>query len=481
MDFVQRNLINERNNLQIELAKAKLLIAQLNENAHVNAVHDALDDAEKHYDPQHGPIGKSYRNDAIPHFKIARAALDAAKATGVEGKHLDKANARYNEMMGMMPKEGHDYGPGFGGVWVPKGSYDEQTEYISSLENAVIALAESMNVSAEDLLREGRARFERLNRSLDKNLKATAEGSGRLDAMINHVTNVRNKLGPLAARAADSGLDAARARTTGEVNRGYKKVGNLHTALDISRNQQETSTARRVARDSFSPKKDDRNRGSAMGRLGPVIPSSRPSDVLADRGQLPEKKFGTGADQRTNLRAMRIDSAAKRAAQAQAQSTAARARNQANRLNEVRAVSDAEIAANPLKNARNINRVRAVMDRIHNRTQTPGYHNAAGSEKDAYDSERAKHMLRALGVNTRVRSSGVGVAVASERRPNEAGEALTRDTNVQMGSHKQSDRAVGALRANNMSSNRANRPAGPVADTTQRRPQGMQTFLPRSL
>ena len=31
MDFVQRNLINERNNLQIELAKAKALIAELQE------------------------------------------------------------------------------------------------------------------------------------------------------------------------------------------------------------------------------------------------------------------------------------------------------------------------------------------------------------------------------------------------------------------------------------------------------------------
>ena len=31
MDFVQRNLINERNDLQIELAKANILIAQLNE------------------------------------------------------------------------------------------------------------------------------------------------------------------------------------------------------------------------------------------------------------------------------------------------------------------------------------------------------------------------------------------------------------------------------------------------------------------
>ena len=154
MDFVQRNLINERNNLQVELAKAKALIAQLNENAHVNAVHDALDDAEKHYDPQHGPIGKSYRNDAIPHFKIARAALDAAKATGVEGKHLDKANSRYHNMMGMMPKEGHDYGPGEGGVWVPKGSYDEQTEYISDLENVIVTIAEQLGVHPNDLLNE---------------------------------------------------------------------------------------------------------------------------------------------------------------------------------------------------------------------------------------------------------------------------------------------------------------------------------------
>ena len=31
MDFVQRNLINERNDLQVELAKAKLLIAELSE------------------------------------------------------------------------------------------------------------------------------------------------------------------------------------------------------------------------------------------------------------------------------------------------------------------------------------------------------------------------------------------------------------------------------------------------------------------
>ena len=36
MDFVQRNLINERNNLQVELAKAKALIAELSEATNYN-------------------------------------------------------------------------------------------------------------------------------------------------------------------------------------------------------------------------------------------------------------------------------------------------------------------------------------------------------------------------------------------------------------------------------------------------------------
>ena len=113
------------------------------------------------------------------------------------------------------------------------------------------------------------------------------------------------------------------------------------------------------------------------------------------------------------------------------------------------------------------------MDRIHNRTQSAG-HNAVGTEKDAYDSERGSHMLNALGVKAEVRSSGVGVKVPSQRSPT---EAFTAGTNVKMGSNNQSDRAVGALRANNMSSNRTNRPAGPVADTTKKSSVGT-TILP---
>ena len=217
MDFVQRNLINERNNLQIELAKAKLLIAQLNENAHVNAVHDALDDAEKHYDPQHGPIGKSYRNDAIPHFKIARAALDAAKATGVEGEHLDKAKARYHNMMGMMPKEGHDYGPGEGGVWVPKGSYDEQTEYISSLENAVIALAESMNMSVEELMEVNSPRNMARLAAIVRQHNSGGYNSSGLKPVGGGIQPARNPGSRLAAMLGASGVHGASENMHGKV------------------------------------------------------------------------------------------------------------------------------------------------------------------------------------------------------------------------------------------------------------------------
>jgi hypothetical protein len=190
---------------------------------------------------------------------------------------------------------------------------------------------ESMNMSVEDLLNEGEARFRRLNKVLDNTLAANSAKRGRLDDMTRHVMNVRATQGPLAARAADSGLDALRAKTTDEVGQGYKKSSGLNAAIDTSKNQITNNRAGKVARLSFSSTKNDRNRGEAIGRLGSVMVNSRSSDVLAGRGQLPANKFGTGADQRTNLAAMRIDSTAKRAAQAQAQSTAAKARNNANK------------------------------------------------------------------------------------------------------------------------------------------------------
>jgi len=249
MDFVQRNLINERNNLQVELAKAKILIAQLSEEKKI--------------------VGE--RPKKGPHVREQKPKI---YVQGKDGNYEPQS----------IPTKQQNTSP------AGPESTNEQAQYISSLENAVIALAESMNMSAEDL------------------------------------------------------------------------------------------------------------------------------------------------------------------------------------LNEVRAVSDDELTtpSGIARNAININRVRGVMDRLHNRTQAPGYHNAVGTAKDAYDSERGSHMLTALGLKTRVRTSGVGVAVASDHRPNDAGEVFNKDTTVLMGSNNQSDRAVGALRANNMSSNRANRPAGPVADTTQR-------------
>ena len=99
MDFVQRNLINERNNLQVELAKANILIAQLSE-------------AYMGKKPQQAPYGEKPKAEQ-----------------GKNGKYEPKEN----------PK--------------PK-SMSEQAEYISSLENVITAIAEQLGVHPNDLLNE---------------------------------------------------------------------------------------------------------------------------------------------------------------------------------------------------------------------------------------------------------------------------------------------------------------------------------------
>jgi hypothetical protein len=292
MDFIQRNLINERNNLQVELAKAKILIAQLNEARKTEKVivHGAERDEGEYMPNLQGSLasGKGAKRGRQVDVEPGRAIPGVPKQTQIH---------HAIELAGGDSDKNNIYGTGKP-MKVRKSEIlptNEEAEYISGLENVIVALAESMNMSVEDL------------------------------------------------------------------------------------------------------------------------------------------------------------------------------------LNEVRAVNDNELTTNSgiMKNARNINRVRGVMDRIHNRTQSAG-HNAVGTAKDAYDSERGSHMLNALGVKAEVRSSGVGVKVPSQRSPT---EAFTAGTHVKMGSNNQSDRAVGALRANNMSSNRANRPTGPVADTTKKSSVGT-TILP---
>ena len=105
MDFVQRNLINERNNLQIELAKANILIAQLSE-------------AYMGKKPQQAPYGEKPK-----------------AVEGKPGKYEPKPKS--TQTQNTSPQ-----------------STNEQAEYISSLENVITAIAEQLGVHPNDLLNE---------------------------------------------------------------------------------------------------------------------------------------------------------------------------------------------------------------------------------------------------------------------------------------------------------------------------------------
>ena len=87
MDFVQRNLINERNNLQVELAKAKLLIAELSEMA------TTPKREQEHMDS----LKQTMREIASAAGRFRAAPY----GDGVEAKFDDRINAAYNQLRGI--------------------------------------------------------------------------------------------------------------------------------------------------------------------------------------------------------------------------------------------------------------------------------------------------------------------------------------------------------------------------------------------
>ena len=111
MDFVQRNLINERNNLQVELAKAKLLIAELSEEKKI--------------------VGE--RLEKGPHVRQQKPSIY------VKGK-----DGNYEPTP--IPTKQQNTSPQ---------STNEQAQYISDLENVIISIAEQLGVHPNDLLDEG--------------------------------------------------------------------------------------------------------------------------------------------------------------------------------------------------------------------------------------------------------------------------------------------------------------------------------------
>jgi hypothetical protein len=109
MDFVQRNLINERNNLQIELAKAKLLIAELSEATNYN-----------------NSPNKDVKSN-LSNFEKGQQANNKPRPLRNEITH-NPSNK-------------------------PKPT-NEEAEYISDLENVIISIAEQLGVHPNDLLNE---------------------------------------------------------------------------------------------------------------------------------------------------------------------------------------------------------------------------------------------------------------------------------------------------------------------------------------
>jgi hypothetical protein len=162
MDFVQRNLINERNNLQIELAKANILIAQLNELS--NKTLGSYIKKASGVDTEPGFVDWRKRND------VMTLAYDAEGITDAGGDDSEFRNKLKNRKEGI--------GRAVDRITKPM---SEQTQYISDLENVIATIAESMNVSAADLYETYRitpVRRDLLDKIQSKAMRDAADAMG---------------------------------------------------------------------------------------------------------------------------------------------------------------------------------------------------------------------------------------------------------------------------------------------------------------
>ena len=203
-----------------------------------------------------------------------------------------------------------------------------------------MSIAESMNMSVEDLLNEGEMRNIRLQKALQKAGDNVRIGNTKLAAMDSHVRDVATTQGGSAGQAADNALSRQKGKTKVAVSQAIEKSTKLRSALDTSTNQVRNSRAARVARGYFSDSPNQQRQASRISSIGNErnnpqasnnTTGNTSSDSLAAQGKLPSKKFGSPVNQRMSLSATRSDSKFARSNQAQAQSDAAKARNQANK------------------------------------------------------------------------------------------------------------------------------------------------------
>jgi len=157
MDFVQRNLINERNNLQIELAKAKALIAQLSE---------AYPYSENKYPEQHSEIEQRKNVSNNSHPKTVSDNKQGVSSLAAKRKQQAR-DASFKKPM------------------------SEQAEYISDLENIIATIAEQLGVHPNDLLNEYNINEARVmtSRGVRRQRKFTTVESRRKEAEDKLVKN----------------------------------------------------------------------------------------------------------------------------------------------------------------------------------------------------------------------------------------------------------------------------------------------------
>jgi hypothetical protein len=173
MDFVQRNLINERNNLQIELAKANILIAQLSEEKKIvgekpkQAPYGEKPKAEQgkngKYEPKENPKPKSMSEEhdlsdpSLIYHSERRDGVTPDAAT----LRL-RARERADHAKSLKDTEPKKLGIGTDGKKMTRAATEiedsraryEQAEYISGLENVIVSIAEQLGVSPAKLIED---------------------------------------------------------------------------------------------------------------------------------------------------------------------------------------------------------------------------------------------------------------------------------------------------------------------------------------
>ena len=338
MDFAQRNLINERNDLQVELAKAKLLIAELSE-AYRSLPQESIQQ------PRDKATWKAIGNRTSERKGVVSNKKENLVSDNVQGLS-DPAAAAQQRVRDIVLRARARSEPARAraradmSTDIGKKPISEQAEYISDLENVIMSIAESMNMSVEDLLNEGEMRNIRLQKALQKAGDNVRIGNTKLAAMDSHVRDVATTQGGSAGQAADNALSRQKGKTKVAVSQAIEKSTKLRSALDTSTNQVRNSRAARVARGYFSDSPNQQRQASRISSIGNErnnpqasnnTTGNTSSDSLAAQGKLPSKKFGSPVNQRMSLSATRSDSKFARSNQAQAQSDAAKARNQANK------------------------------------------------------------------------------------------------------------------------------------------------------